>query len=666
MPLQAPNLDDRRFADIVAEAKTLIPRYAPEWTDHNESDPGITLVQLFAWMTDMLLYRLNQVPERSYIKFLQLLGIELKPAQPARAELTFTLARDDLETVIVPKGTQVAVADGGDDEPLVFETDEALTALGAKLKAVQSFDGFSYSVESTKNDATEQWYYPFGPHAREGSALLLGFGSPIDFTDEQINLTVYVFTAGLQAEGRHCDLDLTQMPVPATLVWEYWDRRHWQPLSLDKDETRAFTRSGHIHFRGPGNKLKKDRLGAVEEELYWIRCRLVRSPYEMAPRLETILTNTAHATQALTVRDEVVGGSDGRPNQTFRLANGPVVVRDRPEEVIGADGTRVRITSLRLEVDEGHGFEVWQEVPDFHASGPDDPHYVLNRTIGEIRFGDGQHGRIPVANPASPNANVVAREYRYGGGKRGNVGVETITELQTFAESVESVINRRPAYGGYDEETLAEAKLRAPREIKSKERAVTAEDFELLARETPGVRVRRAKALPLVHPKFPDAQIPGVVTVIIVPEGDAPNPTPSEATLSVVCAHLNKHRLLTSEVHVVPPTYRKVRIEAAIVARPEADLAEVKRGIDERLIQYFHPLKGGENGTGWEFGRHIFYSEVYREVLQVPGVDRVQDNELYIWLDNERQPYCRDVPIEPGVLLYSEGHDIRAAYSLRE
>jgi hypothetical protein len=666
MPLQAPNLDDRTYAQIMAEAKTLIPRYAPEWTDHNESDPGITLIQLFAWMTDMLLYRLNQVPERNYIKFLQLLGIELKPAQPAKAELTFTLVRDDLETVIVPKGTQVAVADGGEDEPLVFETDEALIALGAKLKAIQSFDGFSYSVETTKNEATGQWYHPFGPHAREGSALLLGFDSPVDFTDEQINLTVYVYTEGLKAEGQHCDLDLTQMPVPATLVWEYWDRRHWQALSLDKDETRAFTRSGHIYFRGPGDEMKKDRLGNVDEDLYWVRCRLERSTYEMAPRLEMILTNTVRATQALTVRDEVVGGSDGRPSQTFRLASAPVVVRDQPEEVTGADEIKVKVTSLRLEVDEGHGFKVWQQRPDFYASEPDDPHYVLNRTTGEIRFGDGQHGRIPVANPANPNANVVAREYRYGGGKRGNVGAETITELQTYAESVESVTNKRPAFGGSDEEPLEEAKLRAPREIKSKERAVTAEDFQLLALETPGVRVRRAKALPLVHPKFPDAQIPGVVTVVVVPESDAPNPMPSEATLATVCAHLNKHRLLTSEVYVVAPTYHEVRIEADIAARPEADLAEVKRGVEDRLTQYFHPLKGGEEGTGWEFGHDIFYSEVYRVVLQTPGVDRIEENQLIIWLDDERQPFCRDVSIEPGELVYSDGHDIRVAYSMRE
>ena len=92
MALEAPNLDDRTFNDLVAQAKTLIPRYTPEWTNFNESDPGITLLELFAWMTDIIIYRLNQVPERNYIKFLQLLGIQVNPAAPANAALTFKLA----------------------------------------------------------------------------------------------------------------------------------------------------------------------------------------------------------------------------------------------------------------------------------------------------------------------------------------------------------------------------------------------------------------------------------------------------------------------------------------------------------------------------------------------------------------------------------------------
>src|SRR5579884_1016916 len=174
MPLPAPNLDDRQYSDILAQAKSLIPRYAPAWTDYNESDPGIALLELFSWMTEMVIYRLNQVPDLNYIKFLEMAGITLTPAQPAHAELTFTLARPDLGSVDIPMTTQVATAGSGGNPPIVFETDQPLTALSAALKAVQSFDGNAYAVQTTKNTTAGQWFYPFGAHARAGSALALG------------------------------------------------------------------------------------------------------------------------------------------------------------------------------------------------------------------------------------------------------------------------------------------------------------------------------------------------------------------------------------------------------------------------------------------------------------------------------------------------------------
>src|SRR5918911_5458266 len=108
MPLPTPNLDDRSFQDILDEARRLIPRYCPEWTDHNLSDPGITLLELFAWMTDMLLYRLNRVPDKNYVKFLELIGVRLQPAQAAVTELLFRLTAPPTETVVIPAETSVA------------------------------------------------------------------------------------------------------------------------------------------------------------------------------------------------------------------------------------------------------------------------------------------------------------------------------------------------------------------------------------------------------------------------------------------------------------------------------------------------------------------------------------------------------------------------------
>src|SRR5215472_1346370 len=123
MPLPTPLLDDRRFQDIVDQAKLLIPQYCPEWTDHNVSDPGVTLIELFAWMTDIVLYRLNKVPERDFLKFLELIGARPKPAVPASAEITFWLTAPLTETKLIPRGTPVATRQTETRQAVSFATD---------------------------------------------------------------------------------------------------------------------------------------------------------------------------------------------------------------------------------------------------------------------------------------------------------------------------------------------------------------------------------------------------------------------------------------------------------------------------------------------------------------------------------------------------------------
>jgi predicted phage baseplate assembly protein len=661
MPLTAPNLDDLTFEQIVAQAKLLIPRYAPSWTNQSDADPGITLMQLFAWMTEMMVFRLNQVPELNYIKFLQLLGIELTAAQPAQADVTFTTSRNDIAGVNVPAGTQIAASGGAGSSPIVFETTEDILAISGTLASIQVFDGFSYQAVTTANGAAGQWYYPFGPNGNAGSALMLGFDSPIAFPSDQINLAVYLFTSPTRPDPQHCGIDQSGLPTAGALAWEFYDGSFWQALSLDKDTTRTFTQNGHIYFDGPGITIQKAALGTVKQKYYWLRARLVTNGYDAQPRIAQIVTNTVSAIQGQTANDEILGGSTGLPDQVFQLANKPVIVSVKPTKVTGADGLQVSVLSAQIAVDEGAGPLAWQEVSDFYASGPDDPHFTLDYTTGTVTFGNGTHGRIPVANPAAASSNIVAVTYRHGGGSQGNAGPKTITALLTSIDGIASVINLSGATGGTDEETLDDAKLRAPRQLQSKGRAVTATDFELIATETPGVDVRRAFAMPLTHPQF-GSPIPGVVTVVVVPYSTAPNPMPGSATLAAVCAELNAHRLLTSEVYVVAPTYRLISIQAQIVVNSNADLSETKAAVEAALTTYFDPLRGGDAKTGWPFGGPIYYSNVYRVILDVPGVSRIQDNNMVIWLGNLAQQFCRDVPINPGELAYSNGHQISVTY----
>lgn len=652
MPLEdyVPRIDNRRYDDIITEVRTRIARYTPEWkpvwTDVNDSDPGITLAQVFAWLTEMLIYRLGRVPELNYLKFLQLLGIELNPAEPAMTEITFPVLDSHTEPyVMVRPRTQVAAESDEGEGLIIFETERSLVALAAQLTSVQVFDGYAYTDVSDENEEAAQGYEPFGSLANKDSALMLGFKYDQPFPAQVLNLAVWAFEEASAPAVYECGLPETQAYASAQIVWEYWNGREWRSLSRLKDETRALTQSGHIYLKTPAKgEMQRATIGDVVDALYWIRGRLKKSSYERPPRLQAVRTNTVAAIQAETIRDEVLGGSDGSPNQAFRLENTPVLH-----------------DTLVLEVDEGDGYQEWTRVDDFFGSSPDDRHYVLNRTTGEITFGDGINGAIPVGNVDNPAANVVAREYRFGGGKQGNLPAGTLTTLLTSILGIDEngITNLRAAHSGRGEETLKEAKLRAPRSIKSKCRAVAEEDFEFLAMEA--ANIKRAKTLPLYHPSFPDVKVPGVVTVVVIPDSDAPAPMPSEGTLRTVCAYLNQRRLLTAELYVIRPTYRKVEVRVQVIAENNADLAEVKEGVGEALLNYFHPLRGGEDGQGWPFGGDIYFSLVYRHVLTVTGVQRIE--RLVILLDGEEIEECTDVPIPDGQLLYSTQHDVQVNYA---
>jgi len=651
MPLQdlTPVIDDRTFAEIVEQARARIPRYTPEWTDVNDSDPGMIMVQLFAWLTEMQLYRMAKVPQLNYLKFLELVGIELEPAKPAAARIVFPLQDTfDQAFTIIPGRTQVTTEEPDEQGPIIFETDRALTAVRARLENLQAYDGFGYRDVSRENGDIAASFEPFGPLAVRDSALLLGFNEELPATT--ISITVWVPGEQDDLTQLQC-LPVSQLVVSAGLTWEYWNGREWRPLDLLKDESSRFTRHGEIQLKGPAQgQMTTAVIGKVDQARFWIRARVSNPDYENAPQLLAVRTNTVAATQAETIEFEAVGGSDGRIDQIHTLSDAPVIAG-----------------SLELQVDEGNDFQAWTEVPDFFGSKDEDSHYVLNRGTGEIRFGDGVNGRVPVGNPRR-RANIRARQYRVGGGVRGNVAADSLKVLQSSVQGVDAdnVTNLFAAAGGTDEETIEAARKRAPQTLKSRDRAVTAEDFEALAIRA--ANIARAKALPLRHPKFPGVEVPGVVTVVVVPKVDTaknPKPMPSAGTLQTVCAFLNDRRLLTTEVYVIGPTYQAVKVTAELIADDQADLAVVKSAVLEGLQRYFDPLEGGEDSnvdqpcTGWPFGGHIYYSLLYRRLL-IAGVKRI--GTLSVTLDGEAHEPCQDVFLQPGILLSNGDHQIEVRY----
>jgi predicted phage baseplate assembly protein len=657
VPLQdhLPVIDDRSYDSIVNEVRSRIPRYTPEWTNLNETDPGMIVMELFAWLTEMQIFRLSQVPKLHYLKFLELVGIELEPAKAATAKLTLQVSSGFSQaTVMVPAKTQFSSSEPDEDGRIIFEADRAMSIIRAQLVNLLADDGFNYRDLSNDNLDTSASFQPFGPAAVRDNSFMLGFDEELPETT--INLTVWTPVVENQRVVSRCYSEVEQVNT-TKLSWEYWNGREWAALTLLKDDSTALTRSGDIQLKGPKTGLMvAQAFGDIATPRYWIRLRIDASGYEQAPKILAIRSNSISVTQAETYEYESLGGSNGEIDQLLRLRNAPVIAG-----------------SLVLQVDEGAGFESWEEKPDLFGSGGDAPHYVLNRATGEIRFGDGSNGRVPVANANNRN-NVRALIYRAGGGKRGNLGAGKITRLMDSVKGIDAnqVSNLFAAAGGDDEQSLDETIKRAPHTLKSGDRAVTAEDYQELALRA--TNIARAVALPLYHPDYPGIDVPGVVTVMVVPDIDGEAPVPSEGTVQTVCAYLNQRRLLTSELYVMGPSYKTVVVRAQLVADDNADLAEIKSRALDSLQLYFHPILGGENsdpdkpadhaersGGGWPFGGDIYYSLLYRRLL-FSGVKRIIS--LHIEVDGEVYPDCQDVPVDVGILLSNGEHDIQVDYEV--
>jgi predicted phage baseplate assembly protein len=265
----------------------------------------------------------------------------------------------------------------------------------------------------------------------------------------------------------------------------------------------------------------------------------------------------------------------------------------------------------------------WHQVLDFYASSPRDRHYVVDRLSGELRFGDGLNGLVPPAGIG----NVRLAVYQTGGGSTGNRPAGVIVQLKTTVPYVDKVTNHEPAAGGADAEAVESLRDRVPREIRHGGRAVTIEDYEDLAHlATP--EVARALCVPLANlvedPLVQDPASPGEVSVIIVPRSDAPKPLPSLELIRRVQDSLDRIHVSTARLNVVGPLYVRVDVSAEVVLVSLEGATGVLADLQQRVASFLHPLTGGLDGAGWDFGRRPHESDFYALIEAVPGVDHIR------------------------------------------
>ena len=694
MPIIAPVLDDRSFEDLFLELRNRIPAYTPEWTDYQDSDPGITLLQLFAYLGEGLQFRFNQIPEATQLAFLKLLGVPMIPPRPAQALVRFkskvpngvslyagdqlkagrtlyTLSQDatawPLDCVAVARQALLSEEDLADNAKvsawiagLDKEVGDAVQASVDALDLADDDHVAPYQVATLPSDGT-------GP-AIDFSTSVDGVMWIAVLVDPDANIPparILDPLLGLQRpDGRAISLSLGFAPAawfptidqsPAcaagngpSLSWQASlakPRTDGAPdflnLRVGGDTTAGFTQAGVVRVDLPidptplgvpsapvelaGTGSFPPTLDDAQAERLWFWLRVWRADGSRIGPVQLVSLNTAGCEQVVAAAPELLGTGTGQPGQVFTLANAPVLLDAR--------------WPVQLQVEESGTWTDWARVDDFDASTPDDRHFVVDPEGATVSFGDGAAGRAPQLGQ-----RIRVGAYRYGGGAAGNVPAGAISQLgDTLAGPVPPLPLMRPtqvqlqlanplaAQGGTDGESLAGALARLPTELRRNRRAVAKSDFAELALQTPAVRLARAECMPLFHAPSRSLK-PGCVSVVVWPAQDAqhPNaPLPDAWELAQACSWLDRWRLVTTELYVIPPSYRRIAIAVSVKVQAGYGLDAVRDWLDILLRQYLAPVPPyGPDGTGWPLGRRVIARELEGVAMQVEGVDYIQELRL--------------------------------------
>jgi hypothetical protein len=512
----------------------------------------------------------------------------------------------------------------------------------------------------------------------------------------------------------------------ANLEWQYYSEKgKWQRLEWH-DQTRGLMRTGTIGFIFPPDVIKTPTFG---QELYWLRAvdvddvfKPLRLAYQAAradiklnhtrereekpklapcaqlletfnpgwhyppevqkytisPKIKAIFLNTTRALQAETISDEILGPGDGTANQVFTLARAPVISGEIWVDEIGTtsenerkdilDKKEYEAEEVRDDSGDPEEFPIkWKPVEDLLGSGAGDRHYVLDRVSGRVLFGDGINGKVLPMGSDNVRAN-----YRVGGGVKGNLPAFAIAELKSSISFVDQAFNPLPAGGGTDVESSERLVQRAPKTLKHRNRAVTAEDFEQIALQT-SRDVARAKCMPNFNEKGQTE--PGWVTVFVIPQSRETRPLLSLQLKRKVENHLGEHAAATliplNRILVSGPVYVEVSVITDLAASSSDMIPIVETSAITKISEFLHPVYGGEKGNGWEFGRLPCFSDFYSILGEIEGLDHVKYLKLNLKTYNDQEELLStiqivsgqrvDIQIPPYAVVYSGDHVVRVS-----
>lgn len=644
-------LDDLEWKAMVDAIRRRIPAASDgAWTLHSPVDPGVTLLELFAWQLEQRLYRMDQVPETLNRALLSLLGTRARRTRCAMTVLQVTPG-DKAASI----GRRDEFALDATMPRLVFSARSALSLLKLKPDGVRLWTG---ARERSADLAAGRVFKLFPDRDAPVVRFELDLAGPpsAGAGNEWLGLWLHLRTAASIAPHWSPDA-VAGVPPPARLNWLYRSAGDGSlKLFTVDDGTAGLRRSGVVRLRIPTD-WKPEAGGSV----YAISLRLEQDGFSAPPRLAGFAANAVVARHARTTQPYSSAESWlPLPGNVVRLDLLPP--GDPDKDVPPLEAGFVLCLKERDPHVPGGSWHAWWPVASLHACGPARRAFVVDRERAQLSFGDGLNGRLPVLAPVPAGEANVRLRYLVGGGPGGAVGASVGDDWSGPHDTVARTLTE--SIGGREAESLADARQRSAALLRKPTRAVTVADFESIARSTPGVAVARAHAAIGRHPLEPCAAVPGAVTVYVVP--DVPRedldpdlvedafvaaPVPDPGLLVSVRAELDRARLVGTEVFVSAPRYRAIRLRAHLRGDVH-DPAALQGKVQSRLQRFLDPLQGGDAGTGWSFGEPVRAAVMLREVQAAIG-SLAQVTEVAIGLDgDEPNESCAAVAIGAHELVW--------------
>ena len=596
--IDVPRLDSIAFDALVEEGRGLIPRYAPDWTDHNLHDPGMTLLDLLAWIVDQQVYRIGFVSDAHIAAFAALLGVKRKAAVPARG-----LIWADPEAVMAEPTLEAGTRASPMGQPdLLFAIPHAVRLSPAKAKIAGGADTrFGKEGAIRLDEDAQTLEIAFDPALPTGTVSLgLAYGEPLPDLGDRAPASV-AFPDG---DGG-------------------WHRAGARWIAA------AGSVSGALLVtldREPVRRLRFDFGAGLPRRLLPVRIALNALPVVQVERLEGLK----------------IGEGRDWPDLALVLPLGGGAIPEQEEGFL-----RPVLRSNRWKQPPVE----WKTVADLGPSGPDDSHYEIDELAGLVRFGNSVNGRAPEADE-----EISLDPLHITRGAAGNVAAGTRWIVRTLDTGGQPFgINREPVAGGSDTWTAEEFGDEIRRRARLRTAMLTDVDLRAAANGLRGYGIAQADILARFLPTLPRRAVPGARTLLLRGRPGVA----SEAWLDAIGEALAPRRVLGERLSILAVEEVPVDVSAELRVSAGSDSGTIEEEAKQQLQRRLAAVKaeGEHDVEPWPSGRPVTIGELEALLASVPGVVAVIDLRL---ARSGEEPRRVSLPLTPTQVAVAGNVDVAA------